>query len=163
MATKKIRAFKGLNNVSDPTRLGLSWLTRADNINISDTGRVTRRSGYSAALAGSYTGAYSTKDYTRLFVVDGGNLKRVNRDLTTTILRAGLAAAPMHWAEVNREIFFSNGPDKGIIGADNTTRPWMLDSPSTERPSRVTTQAIRVWNGRLRGAKQFGCAGSVLK
>lgn len=129
--TKQTKRFRGLNNVSDPLRLRIGWLTKADNINISDTGRVTRRSGYSAALAGSYTGAYSTKDYTRLFVVDGGNLKRVNRDLTTTILRAGLAAAPMHWAEVNREIFFSNGPDKGIIGADNTTRPWMLDSPST--------------------------------
>lgn len=127
----QVKRFKGLNNVSDPLRLGLEWLVRADNVDISDTGRVQRRDGYQLAATGSYSGAYATRDYSRMFVVDAGQLKLINADLSTVVLATGLTNAPMHWAEINREVFYSNGPDKGIIGADNTVRRWAWPVPQS--------------------------------
>ena len=42
-----IKAFKGLNNASDPLRVGAGWLTVADNVNITDSGSIAVREGYS--------------------------------------------------------------------------------------------------------------------
>ena len=45
----EIKEFRGLNNVTDPLRLGLGWLATADNIDVTDTGSIIRRKGYSLA------------------------------------------------------------------------------------------------------------------
>ena len=127
--TTQVKTFNGLNNVADPLRMGLSSLVQADNVNITSSGRVERRSGYELARSGAYTGAYTTIDYSRLFVVDAGQLKKLGLDLTETILATGLTSAPMYWTEVNREVFYSNGPDKGIIGVDNQVRAWLWTNP----------------------------------
>jgi hypothetical protein len=132
------KAFKGLNNVTDPLRLAKGWLTKADNVDISDTGRLSRREGYSQTISGSFTGAYNTVDYNRLFVVDNGNLKRIHDDLTSEILRSNLDPAPMYWTEVNREVFYSNGVSKGIISADNVPNDWSWPSPGTPSLSAGT-------------------------
>ena len=58
----------------DPLRLGLSWLTKADNVNITDTGAIVKRTGYTLAGTGGYSGAYSTLDFSRAYFVKGGNL-----------------------------------------------------------------------------------------
>ncbi|MDB5886681.1 MAG: hypothetical protein JWR74_2852 [Polaromonas sp.] len=117
-------AFKGLNNVSDKLRLGLAWLTQADNIDISDTGAIKKRAGYTLAFAGATTAAYATLDEQRCFVVDGGQLKALTGPDAAVLLLSGLASAPMHWTEVNGQVFFSNGVDSGIIQPDNEVLPW---------------------------------------
>ena len=128
--TTQIQAFRGLNNVTDPVRLKAGWLTRADNIDISDTGRITRRPGYSLAKSGQFTGAYTTADHSRFFAVDGGDLQQVHADLSTTTLYADVGTAPVSWAEVNHEVYFSTGGVKGVIGVDNVVRPWAWPVPS---------------------------------
>jgi hypothetical protein len=135
MANAQITRFKGLNNVSDGLRLSDGWLTTADNINITDTGAIVRRDGYTLALSGSYTGAYTTKDFTRMYVIDSGSLKKINADMTSVTLRSGITASPMYFAEVNQQVFYTNGVDSGIILIDDSVIDWYISVP----PSPVLT------------------------
>lgn len=128
--TKSTSRFKGLNNVTDPLRLSLGWLRKAVNIDITDTGAIERRSGYSPALIGNLSGAFSTDSFDRLYVVDDGALKRVNADMTTVTLRTGLADKPMFWEEVNESVYFTNGVDSGIITPGENVLPWAWPVPA---------------------------------
>lgn len=115
-----IKAFKGLNNVTDPLRAGLGYLTLADNVVITETGSVTKRTGYSKVATGNFTGIYTTQDFQRMYLVDDGVLKTKDGAVVTT----GLTAATMYWTEANNEVYYNNGADSGVIAADNTVRPW---------------------------------------
>jgi len=77
-----IRSFRGLNNVTDPIRLGVSWFVRADNVDVTESGGVKRRAGYALAQTGAPTSIYATRDETRLYVIDGGELRQVLDDMT---------------------------------------------------------------------------------
>ena len=129
-----VRSFKGLNNVGDPMRLGLAWLTQADNVNISASGAMSKRAGYTQTLAGAITGAYGSVDLQRMYFVDGGALKTI----TGKTLRTGLSAAPMYWAEVNNHTYFNNGVDRGIIAPDDTFSDWAWAVPNTPSLAAVT-------------------------
>ena len=115
-----VRSFKGLNTVSDPMRLGLDWLVQADNVDITDTGAMDRRGGYTLHAEGSITDIYGTIDHQRTYYVDGTTLK----DFAGAALKTGLSLLPMYWAEVNNQVFFNNGIDSGVIEPDNTVLPW---------------------------------------
>lgn len=122
--------FRGLNNVTDEMRLTKGWLTRADNINITPTQAVERMNGFTRASTNfAITGAYATRDFSRLYLVDAGELRRMNVDMTYTVLRTGLSAAKMHFTEVNGVVYFANGIDFGII--DNIgAQPWGIAPPA---------------------------------
>lgn len=124
--TVPLRNFRGVDNVADPELLRTGWLRVADNVDVTPRGALQRRPGYELVLSGAFTGTYATTDQAvpRMYVVDGGVLKQVHADMSTTALTAGLSDALMHWAEVNGETFFSNGPDKGCIRLDGTVVPW---------------------------------------
>lgn len=127
-----VKFFRGLNNVDDPMRLDLDWLTRADNVDISDRGALSRRPDFALSLAGSFTAAYSTIDYSRMYVVDGGVLK-VMTSPTTAVALSSVATVPMYWAEINDNVYFNNGINRGIITPDNTLLEW--DWPEPTAPS----------------------------
>jgi hypothetical protein len=129
-----IKAFKGLNTVSDPMRLGMPWLVQADNVNISDTGALTKREGYSLASAGNFTSAYSTLDFSRMYTSDALSIK----DFTGTTIYALSSTAPMFWCEINEQVFFNNGVDSGIILPDNTVLPWRWPTPTAPAVAAVT-------------------------
>lgn len=129
-----VRSFKGLNNVGDPMRLGLAWLTQADNVNISASGALSKRTGYAQTLAGSITVAYGSIDFQRMYFVDGGVLKTI----TGKTLRSGLNPAPMYWAEINNHTYFNNGIDRGVIAPDDTFSDWAWAVPSVPSLAAVT-------------------------
>ena len=130
----QIKRFKGLNNVSDPLRLGLGWLAAADNVNITDTGALQKRAGYTLTRAGAFTSAFSTFDFKRSYLAtalaiqtfDGENIA----DLTTS--------DTMYWAEVNDQVFYNNGTDAGVILPDNTVLPWRWPTPPAPSLAAVT-------------------------
>ena len=138
MSAMTIGAFKGLNNVADPMRLDLSWLAQGDNINISDTGALSVRDGYTRAFAGTLTGAFSTFDYSRMYIVDGGALKVMAGPATTATLATGLSSAPMYWCEINNDVYYNNGTDRGAILPDNTVLIWDWAQPSAPTLTAVT-------------------------
>ena len=134
----RIDRFKGLNNVSDPLRLGLGWLTQSDNVDVTDTGVLKKRGGYSLAQAGVFTDAYATLDEQRMYVVDDGVLKAMTGPASSIALQSGNSSTSMHWTEINEQVFFSNGADAGIIQPDNTVLPWRCDVPETPVLAAVT-------------------------
>jgi len=166
MATPSITIFKGLNNVSDSLRLGLGWLTTADNINITDTGAIEQRNGYSLTLAGNIASAYATLDAKRLYLIDSGSLKAM-AGTTAVALLTLTAIEPMYWCEINDRVFFNNGIDSGIIEPDNTITPWrestladleFLSADGTPLsalldPLPLGTDVIQAWKGRIYAAQ----------
>lgn len=122
----RIDRFKGLNNVSDPLRLGLAWLATADNVNITDSGALAKRAGYVLNRAGAFTSAYSTLDFSRSYLATALGIQ----DFTGENIAALTSSAPMYWAEVNEHVYFNNGVDSGVILPDNTVLPWRWATPS---------------------------------
>lgn len=133
------RSFTGLNNVTDPLRLGLAALVQADNINITETGAIEKRTGYSLALLGAMTGAYATVDQQRLYFVDAGSLKAMTGRTSAVTIKTGLTATqPMAWTEINRTVYFTNGVDSGFIEPDNSVGAWAWPVPAMPRLSAST-------------------------
>jgi hypothetical protein len=134
----QIAPFRGLNNVADPLTGGLENLERADNVDITKMGGIKKRAGYALSYSGDITSAFGTKDYSRLFLVDGGALK-VLRDPTSAVtLRTGLSAAQMYSAEINGDVYFNNGAQRGIIHGDNTLSEWAWPVPAVPSVSAIT-------------------------
>jgi len=164
-----IKSFRGLNNVSDPLRLGLAWLAQADNVDITDTGALSKRSGYGRVLTGAVTGAYSTLDFSRCYLVVGGALVSFSGNSASTVLRTGLNPAPMHFTEVNNRVYFNNGVDSGVISPDHSVQPWR-DAPLNDAlffdaagakldalfdPLPLGTDVVQHWRGRMYAAQYF--------
>ena len=136
-APLRIDQFLGLNNVSDALRLGLGWLVTANNVNVTDTGSLVRRDGYSRSSAGSFTSAYATRDYSRLYVVDGGVLKSSN-GTDHVAIQTLASTARMFWCEINDQVFYNNGTDSGILNRAHSLKTWRWDIPSSPTVQAVT-------------------------
>lgn len=134
----RVDRFLGLNNVSDAMRLEFGWLDIADNVNVTDTGSLEAREGFILAMAGSITGAYSTIDLKRMYVVDGGVLKAMTGNTSALTLKTGLSPAPMHFTEINGQVFYNNGVDRGVILADNTLMDWDWPVPPSPNLAAVS-------------------------
>lgn len=134
MKPSNVTAFFGLNTKQDPLNLGLAWLTRADNIDITDRGSITTRPGYGAPIAATKPQAYATLDHQRAYYTDGDTLKSIDG----ATLATGLYPDPMYWAEVDRQVFYCNGTDSGIIDPDNTVKALSWPVPSSPTLTAVT-------------------------
>lgn len=135
-AKKPLKSFKGLNNVVDPLRLGVEWAVQADNVDINSDQMLSRCRGFTRATTNfAITGAYATKDHKRLYVIDTGELRQVNPDMTYKVLKTGLSSAKTWFDEVNGVVFFANGTDFGLIEPSGW-RPW--GNPAPTSPPRLS-------------------------
>lgn len=129
-----IRAFRGLNNVTDPLRLGMDWLVQADDVNITNSGALESRAGYSLVQPGTFTAIYTTQDFQRCYTVKSGVLQTFEGVTLATLT----SAAFMYWTEVNDQVFFNNGTDSGVILPDNAVVPWAWTAPAAPQVTAVT-------------------------
>lgn len=129
--------FLGLNTVADPLigtpsadgQVTWEWLGDATNVDISDAGRLARRDGYVPFVAGTNIEAsFSTFDFQRMYVVDGGVLLNVQPDGSTVELADGLSG-PYRWAEINDEVFLSCSAPLRIDRASNEASAWVVPVP----------------------------------
>lgn len=124
------KRFKGINNITDPMRLGLDWLTRADNVNITDTGGITKRKGFQRVLTADARSAYTTLDFSRMYLQDGTTLCEVLEGLSLRTLVSGLSGAPLCFTEVNGLVYFSDqAGDAGIITPAGDVLPLRWEVP----------------------------------
>lgn len=134
MKSPKVAQFMGLNNQTDPLNLGLEWFTAANNINITDAGKIVPRLGYALDIAGEILGAYATIDHQRMYYVDGSSLKAYGGIVLASIT----SQARMHWTEVNDQVFYNNGTDRGIVRGDNSVIPLAWPVPGAPALAAVS-------------------------
>lgn len=127
--TLKTKAFKGLNNTSDPLELGHTWLTKCENVDIGDEGNASTREGYERLENGTFSSIYSTPDHGRMFVVKDQALMERFADESYRLVLDDVADRRMFWAELNGEVYFNNGVDAGIIEASGTVKPLIIPTP----------------------------------
>ena len=118
----------------------MRWLVQADNIDVSNTGGLSKRKGYSPYLSGTAFTAHTTQDFQRMYAIDGGTLKAVTGPGAATPLRTGISSATMYWTEVNDQVFFNNGTDSGVIQPDSSVLPWAWPVPGAPSVQAVTGQ-----------------------
>lgn len=130
-----IAQFRGLVNKIDPLvrqagdEAGMSV---ADNVDVSQAGKLTRAEGYVRRHDGPFTDLYVTEDEQRAFVVEDRILKELDASFETWWLWDGLAADQLQWTEVNGVVYATNGTDYLIIEHDRA-RPWGLPVPLPPR------------------------------
>lgn len=161
-----IKAFRGLNNVTDPLRLGMDWLVQADNVDITDSGALVDRKGYSQVQAGSFSAIYSTFDFQRCYVVKGSVLQTFDGVVLATLT----SSDTVYWTEVNDNVYYNNGTDSGVIYPDNTVGPWRERPLSygagyvgdDGKPLEVLldnlplgTDIVQFWQSRIYAAQYF--------
>lgn len=129
-----ISSFNGLTNVSDSLRLGMRWLVQAENINITDTGSIAKREGYALNRSGVFKSAFSTFDFARCYVATSSAIQTFGG----LVLASLTSDAPLYWCEINNQVFYNNGTDRGIILPDESVIQWAWTLPNAPALSAVT-------------------------
>lgn len=128
----KVKEFAGLNNKAEPRAMQPGELVRADNVDIDDRNRMRRRRGYqqSIAAASEITAAWNTPDETRMFIIDGGDLKEYVELGVTRTLASGFAETEAYFADAGDRYFVSCGGRLGFIYED-TYQDLLIPTPET--------------------------------
>ena len=152
------RGATGLNTRVDPARLrydpktGVQDLAVAYNVDIDDTGRISRRKGFTQRVALSVHSLFA-KDDICLFV-SGSGLYQLHADYSYSALMNVMAGARMSYAAVNRQVYFVNGIDKGIF-ENGAVSAWTLPAsyvgPDTTREfsGPPNGSIVEFFNGRM--------------
>lgn len=125
----EFRAFTGIRNDRPVERFDPSDLSVAQNIDIDNSGAISRRAGYTLRMAGAKHSLWSDDDETIALYVNGTSLMRLNADLSGTMLMTGLTAGlrMAYWKALDR-VYFTNGQQSGVLD-NGIVRSWGLAVP----------------------------------
>ena len=121
----------GLNTKLDPVRTrfnpdtGIAEMQVAVNVELDDTGRVSRRKGYEATAVTDPVHSLWC-DGKDAYCVTGGNLCRINGDLTLSVLETVQADAQVSYAMAGNRTYYINGFQKGIL-ENGAASDWAMD------------------------------------
>lgn len=150
-----LNGTSGLNNAVDPVRLKNSKSGRelavAVDVNIDDTGRISRRRGCTLRLAGSFHSLFSAGEYA--LAVSGDALTVVNADYTTSSIRNVTPGYKMSYALADDRVYYANGIEKGYV-KDRVSYSWVKGEyvgPVSVRElyDPPVGTILQVWNGRM--------------
>ena len=154
----------GLNVVVDPVRLqydperGIQELAVALNVDIDQTGRVSRRRGYerlnSTPCHSLWNGAGRT------YCVADGWICTVEEDFSYT--QRALLQHPnekVWFLNVNGDVFWSNGLENGILRFGTIPEAWSFLMPQSESDPRSLSpmpegKCLELYNGRIWAARE---------
>ncbi len=151
------KGTSGLNTEIDPARIafdsnsGLQDLAACKNINIDDTGRISRRKGFEKKLSGNYHSAFPCGNYA--LCVTGDALTVLEADYSTTAIRQVTQGLRMSYVKVGSEIYYCNNREIGYV-KDKNSYPWT----ATDYTSAIKTKnfsnppaghLIGFYNGRI--------------
>lgn len=124
--------FTGLRNNIAEERFAITDLAAAVNVNLDDSGRLTRRAGYTSALAGTKVHSlWSDESEEICLYVANGVLRRLNPGYTSVAIQTSVTDLPMSYTRVNDLVYFTNEAICGVydIGA-GTARGWGIIPPA---------------------------------
>lgn len=119
----------GVVNRKAPTKLPPGGAVAADNVDIAEDGVVSRREGFSQALAlpGAHS-LWSAKELMFGLVGDASALYGIEGGTSATSLVTGVSGAQIGYAVTPLGVYWSNGEQCGRIGYDMTARPWGVEA-----------------------------------
>lgn len=135
---------KGVNNRLRASELSKEELVDALNLDITNTGRVLRRSGSVRVYSGDVHSLVAA--HRRLYWVEGGQLYR--NTSSPVVVDAGPISLPLSYVLINNELWWSNIARSGRVvdGATPTNYPWVPTTPPT--PAVVATTPGQMYAGR---------------
>jgi len=123
------RACGGLNNLLPPQRIaynpatGECELAACQNIDIDDSGLISRRDGYTQRQSGAFHSLWNNGE--QVFVVSGGTMYLVNGDYSLTAVVASLTVnAPVSYEAMAGIVFWANGQQCGFVDSNGVNHPW---------------------------------------
>ena len=120
--------FLGLRNTVPTDRFDLGDLEVAQNVDIDDSQRVTRRYGHGAAVVSGDCHSLWSDGITAL-VVRNNTLARIHPNYSTSTLRSGLTPGQdMSFGVLAHRIYYSNGIETGVVEGGRS-RSWGLEIP----------------------------------
>ena len=138
----KITVFsgaKGLNTKTDPVRIdfnpktGVTDLAAAVNVDIDDTGRISRRKGFTKVKTADCHSLFC--DGGECVYASGTSLYILGSDYTSRSVATVTEGAKLSYAQVNDVLFYTNGYEKGLI-RDGVADDWEKGTyvgPTTDR------------------------------
>ena len=105
------------------------WLRAAQNVDISESGNLLRREGYSLFAAGVAHSLWSSPELNYGLAVIDGWLSLVD-SLGAAPLLEVTSSRPVSYCAVNGEVYWSNGEELGRIATDATAVHWGLPVPA---------------------------------
>jgi len=134
---------QGLDNLSSETGLAMGKkgpggtvqgaLRVADNVDINEQGKISRRRGYTVVEATTdLQSVWADKRYPYMLAVHGQNLVKYNEDLarTTIVALTAPAGTRMSYAFDAGYVYYTNGFDSGRVDFDGFRSPWALQPPT---------------------------------
>jgi hypothetical protein len=154
-----IRGSLGLHTRLDPVRIpgdadsAVFYLAEAVDVWIDSSGRINRRKGTTATARTESSHSLFCDGGDCLFV-SANALYRLNSDYTRTGIRSGITGWLRMWyAQVNDEIYYSNGKENGVYrnGASYTWVALPYVGPDTVKTfsSPPVGRHLQLYNGRL--------------
>lgn len=141
---KPITVYKGgrgLYTREDPVRLefdgenGVNGLAYAVNVVCSDTGRISRRGGYTKVSTDVYHSIFPY-DSTRFLGINGSSLRLVSvLDFSYTNIATVTEGAKGSYVRVGAMVLFVNGYETGII-ENGVWSDWVVGTPSGRYASK---------------------------
>lgn len=143
-----LSAFTGLRNNTTRERLGPGDLEVATNIDLDDTGQASRRRGYTQKHSAPHHSLRTIGG--RTFVVRSNWLGILDVSYGFTQL-VYVGEEPVCYVDIGEDVYFSNNAESGVIGADNSVRPWGRTDGQGMWVSPVInpTATLGAVNGRL--------------
>ena len=121
-----LNAAAGVRNNTSLERFAKGDLASAVNIDIDETGAVSRRLGTVPLLPGAAHSMWS--DGVRAFFVQGGVLRQLFPDMTTRAVQAGITGARVNYMSINGSVYWSDEDQSGVV-TDGLARRWGLQPP----------------------------------
>lgn len=125
--------FIGIDNRNPETKTKAGFVRDLRNVDPTRDGQFpSRREGYDDAF---YVGTrvhsvWGDGVFPFVLFVDDGTLYAMrSRDDTPTVLKTSVGDAPMSYAAVNSEVYFSNGTVCGLVRMDGEVWPWAVEVP----------------------------------
>jgi hypothetical protein len=114
----------------EPNEETLTSLRVADNIDITQTGNLKRRKGYSQVIPGYAHSLYSHRDFPFLLAVVNGGLRVYDQAFNVVATKPVSSSAPVAYSSPHAgDVYWTNGVENGRVDRFGQHRRWGLPVP----------------------------------